>query len=260
MPGRKLGPGLVEGDAALEAAVPGRAGSAAEVLDMAGERLAGEGNHRDRDLLSDGEVAAVELPDCGADLPVFQIGNLGDRHAGAGGIAQLERRQLHAPIHHVLVAVLLDVDVARGLGLERHAVDHAFGGFRHDLGLIEGCLLDGDAGGIGGLVVVEILLGLPGAVLRGFEREFVLLRLDGRDDGILAHLQLGDLHIGLGGEHLVLALFVGCLTGSLGLNHLLFGFGQIGLGLAEVVLLLGGIECDHDVAGLDQLSGIAQDR
>ena len=44
------------------------------------------------------------------------------------------------------------------------------------------------------------------------------------------------------GEHLVLALFVGCLTGSLGLDHLLFGFGQIGLGFAEVVLLLGGIE------------------
>ena len=58
------------------------------------------------------EVAAVELADVGADFPDLEIGDLGDGHAGARRVAELERRQLHAPIHHVHVGVLLDVDVA----------------------------------------------------------------------------------------------------------------------------------------------------
>ena len=47
---------MIEGDAAFEAAVPGRAGGAADVLDLAWEFFSGEGYDFDGDLLADGEV------------------------------------------------------------------------------------------------------------------------------------------------------------------------------------------------------------
>ena len=36
---------------------------------------------------------------------------------------KLKGRQHHAPVHHVLVVVQLDIDIPGGLRLERHAVD-----------------------------------------------------------------------------------------------------------------------------------------
>ena len=123
--GAELGTGLIERDAGLEVAIPGRAGGAADGLDVAGEDLAGEGDDSDGDLLADGEVAAIEFADVGADFPILEVGNLRDGHAGADGVADLEGRQAACPIRSVAVGVRLDVDVAGGLGLERHAVDHA---------------------------------------------------------------------------------------------------------------------------------------
>ena len=134
--GAQFGGGLIEGDAALEAAVPGRAAGAADILDLAGEGLAGEGDDAEGDLLADGEVAAVEFADVGADFPVLEVGNLGHRHAGARGVAELEGRQLHAVVDHVLIGVLLDVDVAGGLGLERHVLDVLAGDVGHDFGFV----------------------------------------------------------------------------------------------------------------------------
>ena len=73
-------------------------------LDVAGELLAGE---RATTLTETGwpwaEVAAVEFADLGADFPVLEIGNLGYGEAGAGGVAELEGLERHAPVHHVEV-------------------------------------------------------------------------------------------------------------------------------------------------------------
>jgi hypothetical protein len=60
--GAEFGSSLKEGDAGLEAAVPWGAGGAADVLDVALEFPAGEGNNPDGDFLTDAEVAAVKLP------------------------------------------------------------------------------------------------------------------------------------------------------------------------------------------------------
>ena len=49
--GAQIGTGLVERDARFEVAIPGRPGGAADVLDVAGERLAGQRDYRDGDLL-----------------------------------------------------------------------------------------------------------------------------------------------------------------------------------------------------------------
>ena len=43
-----------------------------------------------------------------------------------------------------------------------------------------------------------------------------------------------------------------------GLDDLLLGFGEIGFGLLELELLLGGIELDDHVAGSDEFAGFAE--
>ena len=68
---------------------------------------------------------------------------------------------------------------------------------RHDLGLVLQCLLDGHAGGGGGLFVGQVLGGLAEAVARRVEQNFVLAGRDGGKGGVAANLQFGELHVGL---------------------------------------------------------------
>src|ERR1019366_8568755 len=199
--GAEFGSGLIERDPGLKAAVPGGAGGAADVLDFAGELLAGEGDDADVDLLSDAEVAAVKLADVGADFPALEVGDLGDGHAGAGDVAELEWGQLHAPIHDVLVGVLLDVDIAAGLRLEGHVFDVLAGDIGHNLGLIFLGLLDGDTGGGGGFLIGKVLYGLAEAIAGGFEEDLVLPGSDPGECGVAAEFEFGQGDVGLGAEH-----------------------------------------------------------
>ena len=66
------------------------------------------------------------------------------------------------------------------------------------LALFSRGLLDGDAGGGGGLLVVEVLRGLALPVRGGFESEFVLAGRDGGEGGIAADFQFGELDVGFG--------------------------------------------------------------
>src|ERR1035441_10081912 len=256
--GAKFGGGLKEGDAGLKAAVPWGAGGAADVLDLAGEFPAGEGDDPDGDFLTDAEVAAVELADVGADFTTVEIGDLGDSHAGAGGIAELEGGQLHAPIHHVLVGILLHVDVAAGLGLEGHVLDILAGEVGHNACLVLQGLLDGDPGRGSRLLVSKVLGGLAEAVAGGFQEDFVLAGGDGGEGGVAADFELGELDIGPGAGHGVLGFLVGGEGIGFGFDDLLLSLGNIGFGLLELELLLGGIELDHDIAGGDQLARVAE--
>ena len=111
-------------------------------------------------------------------------------------------------------------------------------------------LLDGDAGGGGGLLVGEVLRGLALAIVGGFEGDIVLAGGDGGDGGIAADLEFGEFDVGLGAEHGVLGFLVGGGGIGFGLDDLLLGFGEIGFGFLELEFLLGGIELDDDVAGL----------
>ncbi len=75
---------------------------------------------------------------------------------------------------------------------------------------------------------------------------------------IAAAFQLGRLEIGLRLQVCHLSLFLGGIAGGLGLNHLLLGFGLIGLGFAKIVFLLRGVEFDYRIAGRNQLAGFAE--
>ena len=208
--------------------------------------------------MTDAEVAAVEFADAGADFPTAEIGDLGDGHAGADGVAELEGGQQHAPVHHVLVGVLLDVDVATGFGFEGHVLDVLAGEVGHDVGLILQGLLDGDASGGGSFLIGKVLGGLAEAVAGGFKEDFVLAGGDAGDGGIAAEFDLGELDIGLGGELGVLRLLVGGEGIGLGFEHLLLSFGEIGFGLLELKLLLGSIELGDDIARGDEFAGLAE--
>ena len=59
---------------------------------------------------------------------------------------------------------------------------------------------------------------------------------------------------------LVARVFERRLRVGFGLDHLLLGFRQIGLGLAQIVFLRGGVELHHHVSGLHQLARLAQRR
>ena len=101
-----------------------------------------------------------------------------------------------------------------------------------------------------GLLVDHVLLGLMQAVLGGFQGEIVLACDDGGQQGIAADLELGEFDVGLGRfEHGVARfLFAWPRLVGFGLDDLLLGFGEIGLGFAEVEFLLGGVELDDDIA------------
>ena len=88
-------------------------------------------------------------------------------------------------------------------------------------------------------------------ILGGLDSEIVLARDDGGQQRIAAYFQLGELEIGLGLPVCLLSLFLSGIAGGLGLNDLLLGLGLIGLRLAEIVLLLSGVEFDDCVAGCD---------
>ena len=244
---------------AFEAAVPGRSGGAADVLDLAGELLAGEGDDADGDLLADGEVAAVEFADVGADFPTLEVGDLGDGHAGAGGVAELEGRQLHAPIHHVLVGVLLDVDVAAGLGLEGHVLDVLAGDVGHDFGFVFLRLLDGDAGGGGGFLVGKSWVAWRRRLRAASRRISFWRAVMAAIRGLRRHLEFGEFDFVLGVDAWRTADSSSSGEGvGFGLDDLLLGFGEIGFGLLELELLFGGIELDDDIAGCDQFAGFAE--
>lgn len=257
--GAQLGSGLIEGDAGFEMTVPGGAGRSADVLDMAGERFAGERHHRYVDLLSLRKMAAVEFSHIRAHLPVLHVGNLRDGHARACRIAELKREQLHSPKNNARAERIgQDVNVAAALRLQGHAVDNALIGSHGDLGLVERGLLDDDAGFGIGLLIDQVLLGLVKAILRGFHGQIVLAGHDGWQQRIAAHFQLREFKVGLSLQVCHLRLFLSGIAGGLGLNHLLFGLGLIGLGFAEIVFLLRGIELHHGVAGRDQFSRFAE--
>ena len=88
--------------------------------------------------------------------------------------------------------------------------------------------------------------------------DFVLAGSDGGEGGIAAELKFGKFDVGFGAELGVLGFLVGGEGIGFGLDDLLFGFGEIGFGFVELELLLGGIELDDDVAGVDELAGIAE--
>ena len=78
----------------------------------------------------------------------------------------------------------------------------------HHLGLVQSGLLNGDARGGGGFLVVEVLLGLVLAVIGGVERQDVLTRDDSGQEGVLADFEFGQLDVGGGGFHLIAGLLV----------------------------------------------------
>ena len=110
----------------------------------------------------------------------------------------------------------------------------------------------------GGFLVGEVLGGLAEAIAGGFEEDLVLAGGDGGDEGIAADFEFGEFDVVLGVEHGVLGLFVGGEGIGFGLDDLLLGFGEIGLGLLEFELLLGGVELDDDIAGGDEFAGFAE--
>src|ERR1019366_3740370 len=59
-------------------------------------------------------------------------------------------------------------------------------------------------------------------------------------------------------EHGVSGFFVGGEGIGFGFDDLLLGFGEVGLGLLELVILLGGIELDDDIAWGDEFAGVAE--
>src|SRR5262249_9806885 len=121
--GAQLRRGLIQRNTGFELAIPRRAGGAADKFYVAGEFTAGESDNADGDRLALVRVAAIELADAGGDFPALEVGDLRYGLAAADVIAELIRRQRHAPVDHVLITILLDVDVAAGLGFERHVLD-----------------------------------------------------------------------------------------------------------------------------------------
>ena len=77
--------------------------------------------------------------------------------------------------------------------------------------------------------------------------------------GLRRVFQLRQLAIGLGCSSAYCDLLLFGLLVGLGLRHLLLGFRQIGLGLAQLVFLLRGVELHYHFARLHQFAGIAQD-
>ena len=78
---------------------------------------------------------------------------------------------------------------------------------------------------------------------------------DSRQDGILANLQFGQLNIGLRLQQRVAVFFLVRVALGFGLDDVLLGLRHIGLGFAEFVVLLGGIELHDDIALFHRLTG-----
>src|ERR1035438_6704627 len=79
-----------------------------------------------------------------------------------------------------------------------------------------------------------------------------------RGSGVAGGLGSSESDLGLGVEHGESGFFVGGEGIGFGFDDLLLGFGEVGLGLLELVILLGGIELDDDIAGGDEFAGVAE--
>ncbi len=236
----------------LELAVPGHAGGVAQVLHVAWERLARQRHHRDRYRLADRQVTAVQFRHLRADLPVVEVENLRHRHARANVIAELDGWERHSRCeHHQPEGIRLKIDVARALGFQCHALDVLLGHVRPSSWT---CSRRPSGSPDPAAVVVFLLArscsGLAQAVLGGFERDLVLAGPSSGTNGFLRRSSSASLTCGPGRLHGVACLFILGLVVGFRLNDPLLGFGEIGLGFAQVVLLLSGVELNHHIAGL----------
>ena len=91
--GTQLRRRIVDRNLAIEMAIPGRPGGAADILDVARERFFGKGDYGNFGLLPLRQMPAIQLADARTGLPIGQIRNLRHGHAGPNRIAHLQTRQ-----------------------------------------------------------------------------------------------------------------------------------------------------------------------
>src|SRR5262249_20650159 len=250
---------VLDGDPAIEVPVPRRPRGAANRLDLAAQYGAWDGDDGYLRGLTLGDVPAIELADPRRGLPTAQVRNLGHGFTGARDVTDLIGRQVHSPAQVTLV-VLLQGDVAGGVGFDDHRGDVTAGGLAFDLGFAARGFVNRDAAAGGLLAVLNVLLDLVQLLDGSGEGKLILPHDDGGHQLVPPHLHLRNLQVGFGFDELEAHLLVPCFGFGRGLLDVLFRFGQIGFGLAELKFLLGGVETDHLIVLLYHLPAGAKKR
>src|SRR5262245_23904997 len=103
--------------------------------------------------LSRFEVSAIRFRNLRHGLPRRHIWNLSHSLTGTRGVADLKLRKLLTEENHILVTVLLNVHVTRGLRFKNHVIDRALRVLRRDRGSLNSSALNRNTGGGGFLLV-----------------------------------------------------------------------------------------------------------